>query len=201
MFRSYDNHHDHHHHDHHRRQRHGGFGPDFGFGGGGGFGPRGRGFGGPGGPGGRRRRGDVRLGILLLLKEDGPANGYQLIQGLSARTDGMWTPSPGSVYPTLSQLQDEGLITGVTQEGSSGTTFTLTQAGETHLDELGEVRAPWEPVEGGEEHMNFRRAIGGMVRAAAQVAKENDPATFAKALEILNGARRDLYRLLAEDDG
>src|ERR1700744_6245028 len=93
----------------------GGFGP-----GGGPFGPGFR-----GGPGrGRRRRGDVRLAMLMLLAE-GPANGYQLMQALEERSDGRWRPSPGSVYPALSQLEDEGLINSTAVEGESGRTFSL----------------------------------------------------------------------------
>src|SRR4051812_6238250 len=81
-------------------------------------------FGGPGpgwGPGphrgghrgGRRaRRGDVRAAMLLLI-EGGPQNGYQLIQEIERRTDGVWKPSPGSVYPALQQLEDEGLVRAV----------------------------------------------------------------------------------------
>jgi DNA-binding PadR family transcriptional regulator len=178
----------------------GGFGFGPGFGGPGGFGPMG-GRGPRGGPGGRRRRGDVRLGLLLLLQADGPANGYQLIQGLSEKSEGNWTPSPGSVYPTLSQLQDEGLIAGTQAEGSSGTTFTLTQAGTEYLDGLGEVKAPWEG-DADKDHPahQARRAIGGVVKAAAQIYQDGDPDTIAKAQEILAQARKDLYRLLAEDE-
>src|SRR4030088_2746910 len=85
------------------------------------FGPWG-GPGGPGGPGGgpwqgfgpfgrgpRAGRGDVRAATLTLLGE-GPMHGYQVIQELSERSGGMWRPSPGSVYPTLQLLEDEGLV-------------------------------------------------------------------------------------------
>lgn len=185
----------------------GGFGgPGFGgpgFGGPGGFGPRGRGprGGGMGGPGSRRRRGDVRLGLLLLLKLDGPANGYQLIQGLSSRSEGNWTPSPGSVYPTLSQLEDEGLIAGTELEGASGRSFELTEAGREYLEGLGEVTAPWEQGPD-KDHpaFQFRHAIGGVVKAATQVVHDGDVTKIAKANAILAQARKDLYRLLAEDD-
>jgi DNA-binding PadR family transcriptional regulator len=202
--------HEHHQHNHEKSRR-GGFGPDFGgMGGPGGFGGpgfggprggRGRGFGGPGGPGGRRRRGDVRLGVLLLLKLDGPANGYQLIQGLAEKSEGNWTPSPGSVYPTLSVLQDEGLITGTQKEGESGTTFALTTSGSEYIDGLGEVTPPWEDNPD-KDHpaFQFRHAAGGLMKAAWQVAQDGDPAKIARAVEILGQARKDLYRLLAEDD-
>src|SRR5947209_234888 len=92
--------------------------------GGGGWGPHRR------GPG-RARRGDVRLALLRLLAEE-PRNGYQLIQAIEERSEGMWRPSPGSVYPTLSQLEDEGLIRSVETEASRR--FEITEAGREHLE-------------------------------------------------------------------
>src|SRR5215207_10320767 len=79
-------------------------------------GPRGGfpGFGPPRGP--RARRGDVRAALLLLLAEE-PRNGYQLMQEIERRSDGVWRPSPGSVYPALQQLEDEGLVHAVEFEG------------------------------------------------------------------------------------
>ena len=107
----------------HGTDRHGPFGPGFqaGFGGFGpgrggfGFDPRGGfGFGGPRGRrgGGRRgKRGDVRAAILMLLA-DRPMHGYEMIQEIAERSSGLWRPSPGSVYPTLQLLVDEGLHRG-----------------------------------------------------------------------------------------
>src|SRR5262249_49122735 len=68
------------------------------------------------GRGARVRRGDVRAAALALLAEE-PRNGYQLIQEIAERSDGVWQPSPGSVYPALQQLEDEGLIQAETPEG------------------------------------------------------------------------------------
>src|SRR5579859_2411228 len=102
-----------------RHRRHG-FGPgghEFG-----GFGP-GRG---PRGRGRRARRGDIRTAALLLLAEE-PRNGYQIMQEVQERSEGSWNPSPGSVYPALSQLEDEGLIATGEQEGRK--LYTLTDAG------------------------------------------------------------------------
>jgi DNA-binding PadR family transcriptional regulator len=181
------------------RMRHGG--PGFGGPFGGPFG--GRGFGGPGGPGGpgwqrRKRRGDVRLALLMLLAEE-PRNGYQLMQTLQERSDGNWRPSPGSVYPALAQLEDEGLVRG-TQAGESGRTFELTDTGREHLAERGEQRPPWEPSEDdGESFGEFRRAIVSTAKAAWQVAQDGDEQQIAKATELLNQTRRGLYRLLAGD--
>ncbi len=161
------------------------------------FGP---GFG-PGGPRGRRRRGDVRLALLMLLSLESPLNGYQLMQGLEDRSEGRWRPSPGSVYPALQQLEDEGLIRSAHIEGESGRAFELTDAGRKHLEERGEQKPPWEPSQEdeGNPRMNFRHSIGGVVRAAAHVAQDGTPEQAEEALKILEEARRKLYRLLADE--
>ena len=94
-------------------------------------------FGGPfGGGRGRRRRGDVRAAVLILLAEE-PRNGYQLMQTIEERSDGRWRPSPGSVYPTLAQLEDEGLIRGIERDGTK--LFELTDAGR---EQVTAVRRP-----------------------------------------------------------
>jgi len=172
------------------------FGPGFGRGpafGRGGPGPRGR---------GRRRRGDVRLALLMALKLDGPRNGYQLMQGLDERSDGRWRPSPGSVYPALAQLEDEGLIRGTQVEGESGRTFELTETGVKHVDEQGEVKPPWEPEDAEAENPRIavRNAIISIGRAAWHVSQDGTPAQLDEAVKILEDARRKVYRLLAGDD-
>ena len=82
-----------------------------------------------GGGRGRRRRGDVRAALLLLLAEE-PRNGYQLMQAIEERSGGRWRPSPGSVYPTLAQLEDEGLIRATERDGTK--LFEITDAGREH---------------------------------------------------------------------
>ncbi len=169
--------------------------------GGPGFGSHGFGPGGPGGPR-RRRRGDVRLALLMLLSLESPLNGYQLMQGLDERSDGRWRPSPGSVYPALQQLEDEGLIHSVQTEGESGRSFELTDAGREHLAERGEQKAPWEPDpdEDGNPRAQFRHAIGGVMRAVMHVGQDGTPEQRDEALKILEETRRKLYRLLAGDE-
>src|SRR6476646_10896936 len=124
---------------HHRGgPRHGG--SDFGFGAG--FGP---GFGRGGGR--RAARGDVRSAALLLLDEE-PRNGYALMQEIERRSEGVWRPSPGSIYPVLQQLEDELLVT--VQEGGSGRTFALTDEGRDHVAERrDELAKLWDTVGGG----------------------------------------------------
>src|SRR5947209_7088053 len=98
-----------------------------------------------GGRGGRRaRRGDIRSAILLLLSEE-PRNGYGLMQEIEERSGGIWRPSPGSVYPALSQLEDEGLVRVVEEDGRKS--FTLTDEGTAHVEANRErIGTPWETV-------------------------------------------------------
>jgi DNA-binding PadR family transcriptional regulator len=147
---------------------------------------------------GRRGRGDVRAAILALLAER-PMHGYEMIQELEARTGGVWRPSPGSVYPTLQLLEDEGLITG--EEGEGRRRFTLTDAGRAEVERQGQ--APWEQVTAGvaPAAWNLRDAIAQTAQAAWSVGAAGTEAQQARALEILNEARRRLYAILAEADG
>ncbi len=154
---------------------------------------------GPGGPRWRRRRGDVRTALLLLLHLDGPANGYQLMQALEQRSDGRWRPSPGSVYPALAQLEDEGLIRQVSID--SGRVFEITDAGREQVEARGDQKPPWEPEgEIHEAYVDFKRAIASTAKAAMQVLQDGDQHQVARAAELLEEVRRALYRLLAGDD-
>ncbi|MCW3001705.1 MAG: transcriptional regulator, PadR-like family, partial [Conexibacter sp.] len=175
----------------------GGRGPHGGFGGGPpGFGP---GPHGRGGRGRRARRGDIRAASLLLLAEE-PRNGYGLMQLLEERSGGVWRPSPGSVYPALAQLEDEGLIRSVEHDGRK--TFELTDAGRAHIEEHRERwGTPWETVAEGvpSELHDLRQAGQALAVASMQIAQMGSKAQLAEAKRILEDARRGLYRLLAGD--
>jgi DNA-binding PadR family transcriptional regulator len=169
-----------------------------GGGGGGGFGGRGGGGGGRG-RGRRARRGDIRTAALLLLAEE-PRNGYQIMQEVQERSGGLWSPSPGSVYPALAQLEDEGLIRTEQQDGQKA--FVLTDAGRKLVQERGSERpAPWEQqdVDRGEAHAlaHLMREVGF---AFVQVLKTGSAGQMARAREVLSTTRRDLYRILADGD-
>jgi DNA-binding PadR family transcriptional regulator len=175
----------------------GGRGPGGGFGGGGpGFGP---GPHGRGGRGRRARRGDIRAASLLLLAEE-PRNGYGLMQVLEERSGGVWRPSPGSVYPALAQLEDEGLIRAIERDGRK--TFELTDEGRAYVEEHREHwGTPWETVAEGvpSELHELRQTAQALAVAAMQVAQTGSKAQLAEAKRILEDARRGLYRLLAGD--
>jgi DNA-binding PadR family transcriptional regulator len=160
------------------------------------------GGGGPWGRGGRRRkRGDVRAAILLLLDEE-PRNGYGLMQAIEERSDGEWRPSPGSVYPTLQQLEDEGLIRPRDEAGRK--TFELTDEGRTYVEEHRDAfGTPWELDDDADVAGSMREMkdlLAQVIRATVQVMQVGDERQQAEARTILSDARKALYRLLAEDD-
>jgi DNA-binding PadR family transcriptional regulator len=164
--------------------------------------PFGGGRGGPfGGGRGRRRRGDVRTAVLMLLAEE-PRNGYQLMQTIEERSGGRWRPSPGSVYPTLSQLEDEGLIRAVERDGTK--LFEITDQGSERLGESKTDPAPWAPEDEDDSENHSLSEIASLIiqigKAAWQVAQEGDERQTEKACQTLAETRRALYRILAQDD-
>ncbi len=182
----------------HRDRGFGGPGPGSGFGG---F-PFGGlpGGGGPFGRGRKARRGDIRTAALLLLAEE-PRNGYQIMQEVQERSEGAWRPSPGSVYPALQQLEDEGLIRSEQDDGRKR--FVLTDAGKKYLDRRDpDARAPWEQFSG--EFGNQAAELGNLMREVAfafmQVMRAGSEGQMAEARKVLVAARRDLYRILADGD-
>ena len=189
----------------HRRFDRSGFrgprGPQFGPGGPG-FGPgvgpfgRGRGFG-PGGP--RARKGDIRAAILSLLAE-APNSGYGLIKAIGEKTGGAWTPSPGSVYPTLAQLVDEELIAG--EPAVAGRSeYRLTDAGRAYVEAHAEtLTAAWANAAagpGGAKGELFASA-GKLLGAMRQFAGQANDAQVKEMVGKLDELRREIYRTLGE---
>ncbi|MFI9272570.1 PadR family transcriptional regulator [Kitasatospora sp. NPDC052896] len=158
-----------------------------------GHGGRGRGRHG----GGRARRGDVRASLLALLKER-PMHGYEMITEIGERTAGAWRPSPGSVYPTLQLLEEEGLIQA--QEGGGKRLFTLTEAGRAEA-EAGSAE-PWLETGRGvdwEKVQEARQALSAVEHAVRQVMGTGTEEQRAKGLAVLAEARKKLYLILAEE--
>jgi DNA-binding PadR family transcriptional regulator len=146
------------------------------------------------------RRGDVRAALLVLLDEQ-PHTGYSLMEEIERRSNGAWRPSPGSVYPTLQQLEDEGLVRA--EDGEGRTPFTLSEAGKAYVEEKREeLGEPWaKPAEGaGAERYELRGLIGQIAAAAYQVSAAGDTTQVTRAKELLAQTRRGLYQILADDE-
>jgi DNA-binding PadR family transcriptional regulator len=155
----------------------------------------------PRGP--RARRGDVRAAILDVLRHE-PMNGYQIIGQIGERSQGAWKPSPGSVYPTLQQLEDEGLVEADEERGRR--TFRLTAEGTTYVDDnAGELDAVWSPFESSREEQRSEFAtlkpeIGQVMGAVWQIISTGTEAQRREAIGVLVDTRRRLYGILAEGD-
>jgi DNA-binding PadR family transcriptional regulator len=177
----------------------GGFGPGRGFGGPGfGFGPGG----GPGGGGrrggGRGKRGDVRAAILKLLVER-PMHGYEMIQEIAERSQDLWKPSPGSVYPTLQLLVDEDLIVGTESDGSKKL-FELTDAGRAAAEKI--ETAPWDEITEGADPgaVKLRSAVGQLMGAVKQSFFAASAEQQKRIIDVVNNARKEIYQILGESE-
>ncbi len=147
--------------------------------------------------GGRARRGDVRTAILRLLAEQ-PMHGYQIIQELSSRSGGAWSPSAGSIYPALQLLADEGLVTA--EETAGKRVFSLSDAGKAAVAETADRAAPWEEAAQGDSGAgSLREAAGRLMPAIFQIGKAGSTDQVTAAIAILNDARKKLYAILAEE--
>jgi len=156
---------------------------------------RSRGFGhGRGGP--RARRGDVRAAVLALLA-DRPMHGYEMIKEIEERTDGAWTPSAGSIYPTLQMLEDEGLIRG--EEADGKRRFTLTDTGRAEYEEKSGDVAPWDAVRAGfpRGQLRLRNSVGQLI-AAVKASADGTEEQQKQVRDLLEETRRKIYAILAE---
>jgi DNA-binding PadR family transcriptional regulator len=149
------------------------------------------------GRGGRGRRGDVRAAILALLSER-PMHGYEMLQELAERTQGLWRPSPGSLYPALQLLEDQGLVQSVEAEGRRR--YELTDAGRAELASQPTGPAPWETIVGAADQadMSLHAALRHLAVAVGQVAEAGSDEQKAEAGRLLSELRRQIYLLLAE---
>ena len=143
-------------------------------------------------------RGDVRAAVLALLTEK-PMHGYQIIQEIEERSHGSWKPSPGSVYPTLQLLADEGLID--VKESNGRKTYSLTETGKAEANEAADRSAPWDTPgakEGGRVSVLAKAGIE-LAQATAQVGRSGKEEQVTEAVAVLDEARRKLYAILAKD--
>lgn len=146
----------------------------------------------------RKSRGDVRAAVLALLAEK-PMHGYQIIREIEERSGGAWKPSPGSVYPTLQLLTDEGLVAASESDGRK--TYALTEAGRAVAEEDPERAAPWKtaaPRDGGRMSALPKAGVD-LAQAVAQVGRTGSPEQVKKAIDVLDEARRKIFTILAQD--
>lgn len=147
--------------------------------------------------GARMGRGDIRTAILVALADE-PMHGYQIIQAIAARTGGAWKPSPGSIYPTLQLLSDEGLVT--SEQVGERKVYALTESGREAAADSASGPLPWgERMRHAGDHGTLPRAGAKLAQAAAQVAHSGTPEQTERAVAALDEARRKLYAILAED--
>jgi DNA-binding PadR family transcriptional regulator len=145
----------------------------------------------------KRERGDVRAAILALLAEE-PMHGYQIITELTERSGGVWSPSPGSVYPTLQALEDQGLVTADKSEGRR--VFSLTAEGRTAAEAVADGPAPWERAARGADRslLDLRGLMGEVAAATMQVGRSGSESQVKAVGEILADTRRRIYLVLAD---
>jgi DNA-binding PadR family transcriptional regulator len=134
-----------------------------------------------------------------VLLAERPMHGYEMIQEIAERSQDLWRPSPGSVYPTLQLLVDEGLIVGTETEGSKKL-FELTDAGRAAVEKV--ETPPWDKIADGVDpsHLNLRAAVGQLFGAVAQSAHAASTEQQQRIIEIVNNARREIYTILGQDD-
>jgi len=137
----------------------------------------------------------------LALLRDRPLNGYQIMSEIEERSGGAWRPSPGAVYPALSQLADEGLIEA--DESAGRRTYGLTDAGRQYIEQNPDMaRGAWESTDQQEAWQlpglfaEAARLGGGIV----QIAHAGTPEQVRAAERLLERTRRELYRILADDE-
>ncbi|WP_234030209.1 PadR family transcriptional regulator [Erythrobacter mangrovi] len=160
------------------------------------FGPR----------GGRRRRmfgsGELRLVLLHLLAEE-PRHGYELIKAIEELTEGSYSPSPGTVYPTLSLLEDEGAIAQAPGD-ETRKAYEATEAGRKELEERAdEVEALLDRLEGhGERRRAYAtpemfRAVGNLASVLKHRARSGklDEKTVNEIVDLVDELARKIERL------
>jgi DNA-binding PadR family transcriptional regulator len=139
--------------------------------------------------------------VLSLLREQ-PMHGYQIIRELTARSGGVWRPSPGSIYPMLWHLRDDALVSVSEEDGRR--IFSLTTTGRAEAERSGQDRRPpWEEISDGADSMvtTLHQRAAEVTAAAMQIAGAGSDQQVAGANRILTQARRDLYNLLGEGTG
>ena len=165
-------------------------------------GPWGGGFGrgpfGPPGAGRRFGRGDLKFVILDLLQET-PRHGYDIIRVLEERFHGLYSPSPGSVYPTLQLLEDQGYVTSTQQDGKR--VYSITDDGKKFLLDQNEAAQGARARMHGQwgkgapemrELMSEVRQVGQLLFHAGAGGVFNDPEKVRRLREVVARTRSEV---------
>ena len=146
----------------------------------------------------RARRGAVRDALLVVLAER-PMHGYELITELEARSSGRWRPSPGSIYPALGRMEEQGLLTAA--ELDDRKVFSLTARGREAreaLDVDGTDPTPDRWHETGDGHGALRALPAEIAGQARQLRRFGSPDQVERAAALLDDVKRELYAILAD---
>jgi DNA-binding PadR family transcriptional regulator len=141
------------------------------------------------------RRGRIRTAILISLQE-APAHGYEVMRRLEEMSGGLWRPSPGSVYPHLQMLEDEGLVQ--SSEAGGSRTYTLTEAGREEAQRAAAMPRQGA-AEGDDQIVSLRLEVGQLMSAAKQLSGAGEPSQLERGVAVIQKARKELYQILAED--
>lgn len=157
---------------------------------------------GQGGGGGERgsqraRRGAVRDALLVVLA-DRPMYGYELITELEARSSGRWRPSPGSIYPALTRMEEQGLVTAEAVDDKK--VFSLTARGRQAREaaDLGTDPTPDRWRETGDGQGALRALPAEIAGQAKQLRRFGSPHQVDRAAALLEDVKRELYVILAD---
>ena len=148
----------------------------------------------------RFKRGILKI-VLLKMLADESRHGYDLIREFRRKG---WPGGPGSIYPLLAALEEEGLITG--RDEGERRTYEVTDKGREHLREHAVGFANFFENDGDEEdapenetHDGLRDAAGRLMQAMAQVGPSSKPETIERVRDLIDRTRREIYTLLAQE--
>jgi DNA-binding PadR family transcriptional regulator len=145
--------------------------------------------------------------VLLELLQERPMHGYEMIKALEEKTGGFYTPSPGSIYPTLQMLEDGGMVTSVEVEGKK--VYTITDTGRAALAERQRTQEgfggpPWMRWHGHggraskPEMQALRGEVAETVRLFAIAGRMSlqDPEKITRLRSIIERTRSELNSLI-----
>lgn len=150
-------------------------------------------------------RGDMKYMILSLL-QDKPKHGYEIIKDLEQQFGGFYSPSPGSIYPTLQMLEDLGYVTSTSQDGKR--TYNITDEGRAFLsqreDVFEDVRVKWErdwAPRFRHEARNLARDLRDLGQTVFQGTRNvrMEPDRLARIRDVIARAQREIWDIMGEE--